>query len=125
MKLPRTVGSVVETDAVVRLNGELETLTTLLLEQVPSTCADVTEVYNKAETMLLGCQHSKTIKTIDFASFGTPIGTCVTGFKIDPKCNSQDSMQVVCFAAVASTACAAFKCCFAAAVISTACVAGG
>eukprot|EP00039_Didymoeca_costata_P030726 m.31059 g.31059 ORF g.31059 m.31059 type:complete len:1152 (-) comp8275_c0_seq1:33-3488(-) len=42
----------------------------------------------------LGCKQG-VIKSVDFASFGTPTGDCTKGFQIDPKCNCKQSVNIV------------------------------
>jgi hypothetical protein len=43
----------------------------------------------------LHCPAGTTISKIDFASFGTPSGTCETGFQTDPKCDTNTSEATV------------------------------
>jgi hypothetical protein len=65
----------------------------------PAACVDVKEVVNHPAHASIGCPEGQTIKSVDFASFGSPKGTCAEGFAADPTCDSKHSMAVV------STAC--------------------
>ena len=69
----------------------------------PATCVDAAE--NSVAD--IGCPGGSTIATIEFASFGTPMGSCQGGgkFTADPKCNSNHSLAVVSAACVGKISC--------------------
>lgn len=56
-----------------------------------STCG----VFDEHDTMELDCGEGGNISTVDFASFGTPNGTCATTFAVNPACNAPSSKTVV------------------------------
>jgi hypothetical protein len=68
----------------------------------PSTCAEAAE--NKAAN--IGCPAGNKITAITFASFGTPTGTCKTGFKVNKACDALHSMSAVQRACVGKPKCA-------------------
>jgi hypothetical protein len=54
----------------------------------------------------IGCPHAgQVVKRIEFASFGTPIGSCATGFATSPTCDSNHSVEVVAQACVGQASC--------------------
>eukprot|EP01046_Picozoa_sp_COSAG06_P023084 COSAG06_NODE_1818_length_8294_cov_40.638560_5_plen_735_part_00 len=57
----------------------------------PATCVDVAEDSHAN----IGCPAGEVISSIDFASFGSPTGSCATGFKDSSTCNSAHTMEVV------------------------------
>ena len=58
----------------------------------PVTCGRVSE----NENLQLACPDGTSlIQAIDFASFGTPTGTCSTQFSHDPSCDAPKSLSVV------------------------------
>eukprot|EP00056_Hartaetosiga_gracilis_P004295 m.73715 g.73715 ORF g.73715 m.73715 type:complete len:186 (-) comp11778_c1_seq8:2072-2629(-) len=65
----------------------------------PDLCGTAAE----SSSVTLKCI-SGVIKSIDFASFGTPEGTCASGFNIS-SCNSPNSMNVVSNACVGKASC--------------------
>ena len=64
-------------------------------------CALATE----GQEAVLSCAAGETISDIDFASFGTPTGSCAHGFKIDPACNSNHSVATVSSACLGKRSC--------------------
>ena len=58
----------------------------------PVRCGEVQE---KEVLTLGGCPKGKVISAIEFASFGTPTGSCKTGFKVNPACNAKKSRSYV------------------------------
>jgi hypothetical protein len=59
---------------------------------VPSHCNHVDE---NVIAFLGGCAPGGTISSVEFASYGEPTGDCTSGFKIDTKCNSANSVDHV------------------------------
>ena len=55
----------------------------------------VCQQVNYTFTARLSCTHGAVVKSIDFASFGTPTGSCATGFTANLSCSAHDSMAVV------------------------------
>ena len=72
-----------------------------------ATCVDTAE--NKAAN--IGCPAGRVISTIDFASFGSPSGTCSAGFKKSTKCDSTHTMAVVSGLCVGKNKCAVHASC--------------
>ena len=64
-------------------------------------CALATE----GQDAVLSCAAGQVIHAIDFASFGKPTGSCGSGFKIDPACNSNHSVAVVSGACLGKPTC--------------------
>jgi hypothetical protein len=60
--------------------------------QVAQRCSEVSE---GDQAVLGGCSANSVIENVSFASFGTPTGSCGTGFEMNPKCNSANSLAVV------------------------------
>eukprot|EP01043_Picozoa_sp_COSAG02_P010776 COSAG02_NODE_386_length_23297_cov_32.396457_8_plen_372_part_00 len=58
-------------------------------ESKPTRCAETVEF----KSIDLGCPAGKTIDAVLFASFGTPHGSCATGFHVDPACNANSSVM--------------------------------
>jgi hypothetical protein len=56
-----------------------------------STCA----VVDEKDTAEVSCPAGGTISSVDFASFGTPEGSCLTGLVVNSSCNAADSKTVV------------------------------
>eukprot|EP00698_Gefionella_okellyi_P008493 TRINITY_DN2105_c0_g1_i1.p1 TRINITY_DN2105_c0_g1~~TRINITY_DN2105_c0_g1_i1.p1 ORF type:complete len:1115 (+),score=230.55 TRINITY_DN2105_c0_g1_i1:139-3483(+) len=68
----------------------------------PQACASVQE----HDTATLTCMaDTGKITSIDFASFGTPIGSCTSAFEVDPSCNAADSVTLVENACLGKTSC--------------------
>ena len=68
-------------------------------------CGSSTTGTCSAERMLhITCKSGK-IKGIEFASWGTPSGTCATGFKASPSCNDTRAYAVAVKACVGKSAC--------------------
>ena len=67
----------------------------------PAACVDTME----GTTVDIGCPTGQVISSIMFASFGTPTGSCTTGFKADATCNSSHSVAVVSAACVGKQTC--------------------
>ena len=62
----------------------------------PTSCAEVPENM-KAN---IGCAVGEVISSVDFASFGTPVGSCAGGFVHTAQCDSNHSVAVVTAACV-------------------------
>ena len=67
----------------------------------PATCVDTAE--NSVAD--IGCPAGAVVSTVDFASFGTPGGSCAAGFTHGAKCDSKQSMAVVKAACVGKNKC--------------------
>ena len=57
----------------------------------PATCVDVAE----DQVANIGCPAGQVISSIDFASFGSPTGSCSAGFHPSTTCESNHTMAVV------------------------------
>ena len=68
----------------------------------PAQCAESNE---NSVVNLGGCPAGKAIADIKFASFGVPLGTCQTGFKVNPKCDAKNSVAVVRAACIGKASC--------------------
>ena len=60
----------------------------------PGPAAQCAAAPEHAKINLGGCPTGQAISAVDFASFGTPTGTCKTGFKLG-KCNAKNSVAYV------------------------------
>lgn len=58
------------------------------------TCGEVNENWPSQPTLTLQCAFGF-LKTITFASYGMPLGTCSSGFSINASCNAPTTMGVV------------------------------
>eukprot|EP00935_MAST-01C_sp_MAST-1C-sp1_P002630 g2630.t1 len=67
----------------------------------PAACMEVKE----NEHASIGCPAGQKISKVEFASFGTPHGSCTTGFTPDPTCNSNHSTAVVSAACIGKNSC--------------------
>jgi len=69
----------------------------------PALCAEAGE---NAIINLGGCKPGTQIAKIEFASFGTPTGSCAAGgFQVDPKCNANRSVAFVAAACIGKSSC--------------------
>lgn len=67
----------------------------------PATCVDVSE----DQEANIGCPAGEVISSIDFASFGSPTGSCSSGFHPSATCNSNHSMAVITALCVGKASC--------------------
>jgi hypothetical protein len=66
-----------------------------------AVCVDTQE----NQVASIGCCAGEVIGAVEFASFGTPTGSCATGFIASASCNSNHSMAVVSAACVGRQTC--------------------
>lgn len=70
----------------------------------PATCKS--NIPENADAKIGGCPAGQKIASVDFASFGTPEGSCAKGgLKINPKCHANSSKSVVEKACVGAKSC--------------------